>query len=118
MEFENLSREELRNLCKEKGVVDYMTLSKAKLIRILISLENPEEVKALEKVVDEVVSESEIEPEPIKKVKEEKIKPTLIPLSAQALKWKSYLKQLGVTPKDYLNRFPDHLYRRYIEELI
>ncbi len=112
MELENLTKDELKELCKAKGLQDYFTLSKPKLIRILNGLDNSEEEK-----LTEVVAEA-IKEEP--KVKAPKAtKPTPIKvLSPQALKWQVHLKQINISPKEYLNRFPGHAYRNYIEELI
>lgn len=120
MVLENLSKEELKELCKQKGLSDYANLSKPRLIRILNSLENPEEEEKLVEIVAEAIAEVKEEPKPIvktPKVIKEVIKEIKV-LSPQAARWKTHLKQLNITPKDYLTRFPDHMYKRYIEELI
>lgn len=117
MEFENLSREELKELCQQKGFVDYNTLSKSKLIRLLINAEPSKSDEKLQETVGEVISNTPVEKTKTKEIKSRKGKEQKN-LSPQALKWKSYLGQLKVTPKDYLVRFPDHMYRRFIEELI
>ena len=68
-------------------------------------------------VIDEnsTVEEKVVEtPEKSKKTKEKQLKP----LSSQALKWKTYLRQLNWTAQDYLSRFPEHKYKEFIEELI
>lgn len=64
---------------------------------------------------DSTVEEKVVEiPEKSKKTKEKQLKP----LSSQALKWKTYLRQLNWTAQDYLSRFPQHKYKEFIEELI
>ena len=104
-------------MAKNKGLTDYSNLSKSKLIRLLNPLEAPTE-EALEEKVTEILEEPEpIKVEKVEKPKKEKIK-EIKPLSAQAKKWAIHLKQLNISPKDFLVRYPEHIYKAFIEELI
>ena len=82
----------------------------------LDELKNTEDIISNEVITEEsTVEEKVVEtPEKTKKVKEKQLKP----LSSQALKWKTYLHQLNWTAQDYLNRFPEHKYKEFIEELV
>lgn len=77
---------------------------------------NIQEIVSNEVVEETVVVEKEVveTPEKSKKTKEKQLKP----LSSQALKWRTYLRQLNWTAQNYLSRFPEHKYKEFIEELI
>ncbi len=116
MQLENYTKEELKEMAKNKGVLDYANLNKPKLIRALNLLDKPEEQALVKKVADAV----EITEEEIKKIEAELV--ALVepkkPLSSQALGWRDHLRQLNISPKDYLERYPDHKYAAFIKELI
>ena len=101
MILENLSRNELKEMAKEKGLTDYANLNRAQLIRLLNPLDEIEEQQSKEKVIEIL----------------EKINITK-PLSSQAKKWQIRLKQINISPVDFLVRYPDHVNKKHIQELV
>lgn len=122
MQLENLSIKELKSLCKSKGMpsTQYAYATRPDLIRLLNSLENPKEQEELVKMVAKIVKKTKPKDISSTEISEEieEIEEDSKPLSAQGLKWKKYLKSIKTTPQEYLLRFPDHVYKRFIEELI
>lgn len=118
MQLENLSIKELKSLCKSKGMqsTQYAYATRPDLIRLLNSLDNPREQEESIKMVAKIVKKTKVK-EIIEEPSEE-IEEVSKSLSPQALKWKKYLKGLKITPEEYLLRFPDHVYKKFIEELI
>jgi hypothetical protein len=116
MPYENLSRDELREIAKKRGVSDFATFSKSKLVRILNSLDETSPVIGIlpEEVIREVVKENKEQSKENKQV----ISTSTKLLSSQAKNWKIYLEKLGISPKEYLIRYPDHVNKRFIEELL
>lgn len=101
MILENLSRNELKELAKEKGLVDYANLNRAQLVRLLNPLDEIEGERSKEKVT-KILREIEV----------------IKPLSSQAKKWQLRLKQINISPVDFLVRYPDHVNKKHIQELI
>ena len=118
MTYENSSREELRIIAKERGVVDFATASKTKLIRILNSLDEliPSH-PATKEIIKEIVEEVEKKEIKQKSIPNVESKSTTV-LSAQAKNWRAYLEKLKISPEDYLIRYPNHVNKRFIEELL
>lgn len=82
----------------------------------LDDIKDTENISSNEVTVETSTNEEKVveTPEKSKKTKEKQLKP----LSSQALKWKTYLRQMNWTAKVYLSRFPEHKYKEFIEELI
>lgn len=113
--LEDYSRDELKALCKEKGVtVPYHNLSKAKLIILLAPLM---EIKTTEKSTnDEVVPEKDA-PEI---VQDQKIvtSNTATTLSVVGKRWEAYFVKTKIEPEAFIARYPNHPYKDAIKELI
>jgi hypothetical protein len=128
--LEDLSRDELKKICLERGVKNYHNLSKPKLIKLLNSLgeseseqQIEEKIKALESEEENIIQEKDLAKEEgvVKEediIKEEKKKKKHIQLSIQAQNWRDYLAKINVKPSMFLHRYPNHRYRVFIEELI
>lgn len=121
MVYENLSREELRDVAKKRGISNASTLSRPKLVQALNALDVKNPVPTIEKeTVKELVEEinKETTKEKSKETPVVQAQLTSKKLSPQAINWKQYLDKLGISPKDYLIRYPDHINKRFIEELL
>ena len=130
MVYENLSREELKDICAQRGVKEYHNLSKSKLIKLLNSLgESESDLEIQQKVEDlakELEEEETVAPEPVvekeKQPKKEKpvkeVKKKIIQLSSQAQHWKNYLAKINISPAMFITKYPNHRYKSFIEEII
>lgn len=81
--------------------------------------------KELEEEIITLVEESKIEPIEKEETFNEKVKsmPEVeflnpIVLSDQAVKWEKYIAMYKYTPERFLERYPNHPNKRFIEELI
>jgi hypothetical protein len=74
------------------------------------------------KVVEKLVEIAKEEPRMVKidgfKEMPEEIQFERTQMSEQAKKWKAYLPLQGLTPERFLEKYPNHQYRKYVEEII
>lgn len=61
----------------------------------------------------EKISEPIIDVQP--KVMEEVI---MVPLSEQAMKWEKYISMYRMSPQIFLEKYPNHMHKKFIEEII
>lgn len=99
IKLEEYSRNELKKMAADKGVVDYHNLNKAALIKILNGMMAKREVVAGSQGAKDIVQRG-------------------INLSHKAMQWKEYLNRVNISAEAFLHRFPEHAERQYIEELI
>lgn len=119
--LEQYSRNELKKLAADKGLANYHNLSRADLIKQLNEIMNATEAAFIEgiaaaKEIETVEAPIEEEVKKVKKKVAKEVKPAQ--LSMKALQWKNYLQRVNITPEVFLKRFPDHIEKNYIEELI
>ena len=124
--LEDYSRHELKEMAKEKGLTDFHNLSKANLIKALLKADEKQE-EAVEKLVEKISTDLTVPldskggfSEPSISIAEDLKKANSIPtrLSIQAEGWQKQIAKTGLTPEEYLKKYPDHRDKKYIEELI
>ena len=74
-------------------------------------------IEKQEEGITETDSNSSLEPLQQPKM-EEVIQVQPKKLSVQAEKWRAYLPMQGLTPERFLQKYPNHPSRRYVEELL
>ena len=118
MVYENLSRDELRKIAKGRGIPDFAIASKPKLVRMLNTLDETTPSQPIEKdIVKKIIKGAEKQTK--EKVKEDSPDTAkIISSSAQVKNWKAYLTKLGISAEDYLTRYPNHISKRFIQELL
>lgn len=98
--LEDYSRNELKKLAAKYGATEYHNLSKAALIKLINGYVAKQEGKLA----------TSLEAKDAIQVGKN--------LSTKALQWKTYLERVHITPEVFLQRFPEHNERQYIEELV
>lgn len=98
--LEDYSRNELKKLAAKYGATEYHNLSKAALIKLINGYTTKQEnniAKSLDAKDTIQVGKN---------------------LSTKALQWQTYLTRVNITPEAFIYRFPEHVERKYVEELI
>lgn len=98
--LEDYSRNELKKLAAKYGATEYHNLSKAALIKLINGYVAKQEGKLA----------TSLEAKDAIQVGKN--------LSTKALQWKTYLERVHITAEVFLQRFPEHNERQYIEELV
>lgn len=98
--LEDYSRNELKKLAAKYGATDYHNLSKAALIKLINGYVAKQEGKLA----------TSLEAKDAIQVGKN--------LSTKALQWQTYLERVHISAEVFLQRFPEHNERQYIEELV
>lgn len=107
MNLDDMTRDQLKEECKNRGIQKYHAWGKTELIKAITKHDY----------------EKGILTNPADDLNEEEAKQGNLPegskiLSPQALKWKEYFSTTQISPKDFLTRYPNHKYKVFISELL
>lgn len=108
MNLNDMTRDQLKEEAKKRGLQKYHAWGKAKLIEEITKIDtsnglivNPaDEINEKEAVVEPVITESGKT------------------LSPQAVKWQEYFNKTQITAAAFLQRYPNHKFKVFISELL
>lgn len=87
---------------------------KPKNIEVIDEVIETSEEKIENTIEEEVVEQTKVE-EVVEQKMQEEVKKGL---SAQAIKWKAWLKLHGLSPERFLEKYPNHPALNYVKELV
>ena len=113
MDLRTKTKAELREMAKELQIEGCEEMNKVTLLAAVtekLGIENVEEPTEEPAI--------EVQSKPKAKATSQPVKTKPKELSQNARNWKAYLDRYKITPEKFLERFPNHPYKQYIQELI
>lgn len=128
MSLHNKTRKQLQKICKEKGLKNFWSWDKNKMVRAINKAEFEQEQREKkqtqstdgddDKETTQKDADRDSDNQEQNRSKEVEAKKTETKqLTPQAKKWKEYFDATNTSAEQFLERYPNHKFRKFIQEL-